>query len=442
MMFILSLFLVLIFCSLSRENPNHILIIAPPFFGHMIPSLELAKQLSSYCHVTYLISANKINELDRKGFISDLNNSKTLDIVGLIDGNDYFPQFEIHDSQINLNNISKIIPDSDHIRLFSGVIKRMGTALNHLFHSNFQSHITRNISLPIDMIIILSFAPIPLLNLSIPIHLFLPNNLRSVVNYVCNYKGNDNNELKQVVHYYQDNIQHANGFICNSLKEFDEKYIEQFYQSSRNFAPIRFIGPLIFNSQQSMEDNAKDIIDWLDKQPISSVIYISFGSVARLPPTAIDIVARALLQHSFIWSLKTKTSLPSSLNNLDSNRQLILEWTPQRAILSHPSIAFFFSHGGWNSLLESMLHGKPILVWPFFGDQFDNALQVIEMGIARQVSNNLQDDIEHMLSNNSYSNKAKEVQQLVIEARENTSKKQIINIAQLISNNPKEHDEL
>ncbi|CAF0790606.1 unnamed protein product [Adineta steineri] len=442
MMFILSLFFVLIFCSLSRENPNHILIIAPPFFGHMIPSLELAKQLSSYCHVTYLISANKINELDRKGFISDLNNSKTLDIVGLIDGNDYFPQFEIHDSQINLNNISKIIPDNDHIRLFSGVIKRMGTALNHLFHSNFQSHITRNISLPIDMIIILSFAPIPLLNLSIPIHLFLPNNLRSVVNYVCNYKGNDNNEFKQVVHYYQDNIQHANGFICNSLKEFDEKYIEQFYQSSRNFAPIRFIGPLIFNSQQSIEDNAEDIIDWLDKQPISSVIYISFGSVARLPPTAIDIVARALLHHSFIWSLKTKTSLPSSLNNLDSNRQLILEWTPQRAILSHPSIAFFFSHGGWNSLLESMLHGKPILVWPFFGDQFDNALQVIEMGIARQVSNNLQDDIEHMLSNNSYSNKAKEVQQLVIEARENTSKKQIINIAQLISNNPKEHDEL
>ncbi|CAF4106738.1 unnamed protein product [Adineta steineri] len=89
-----------------------------------------------------------------------------------------------------------------------------------------------------------------------------------------------------------------------------------------------------------------------------------------------------------------------------------------------------------------MLNGKPILVWPFFGDQFDNALQVIEIGIARQVSNNLQDDIEHMLSNNSYSNKAKEVQQLVIQARENTSKEQIINIAQLISNNQKEHDEL
>ncbi|CAF0864046.1 unnamed protein product [Adineta steineri] len=442
MMFTLSLFFVLIFCSLSRENPNHILVIAPPFFGHMLPSLELAKQLSSYCHVTYLISANKINELDRKGFLSDLNNSKTLDIVGLIDGNDNFSQFEIQDSQINLNNISQITPDNDQILLFNGVINRMGTALNHLFHSNFQSHVTRNISFPIDMIIVRSFAPLPLLNLSIPIHLFLPSNLRGVVNGMHNYERNNNNELKEVFHYIQNNTHQANGFICNSLKEFDEKYIEQFYRSSGNLAPIRFIGPLIFNSQQSIENNSKDIIDWLDKQPISSVIYISFGSVARLPSTTIDIVARALSHHSFIWSLKTKTSLPSSLNNLDSNRQLILEWTPQRAILSHPSVAFFFSNGGWNSLLESMLNGKPILVWPFFGDQFDNALQVIELGIARQVSNNLQDDIEHMLSNNSYSNKAKEVQQLVIQARENASKEQIINIAQLISNNPKEHDEL
>ncbi|CAF0909256.1 unnamed protein product [Adineta steineri] len=442
MMFTLSLFFVLIFCSLSRENPNHILIIAPPFFGHMLPSLELAKQLSSYCHVTYLISANKINELDRKGFLSDLNNSKTLDIVGLIDGNDNFPQFEIQDSQINLNNISQITPDNDQILLFNGVINRMGTALNHLFHSNFESPVTRNISFPIDMIIVRSFAPLPSLNLSIPIHLFLPSNLRGVVNHLHNYERNNNNELKEVFHYIQNNIHQANGFICNSLKEFDEKHIEQFYRSSGNLAPIRFIGPLIFNSQQSIENNSKDIIDWLDKQPISSVIYISFGSVARLPSTALDTVARALSHHSFIWSLKTKTSLPSSLNNLDPDRQLILEWTPQRTILSHPSVAFFFSHGGWNSLLESMLNGKPLLIWPFFGDQFDNALQVIEMGIARQVSNNLQDDIEHMLSNNSYSNKAKEVQQLVIQARENTSKEQIINIAQLISNNPKEHDEL
>ncbi|CAF0850306.1 unnamed protein product [Adineta steineri] len=290
------------------------------------------------------------------------------------------------------------------------------------------------------MIIIRPFTPLSLSQFSIPIHLFLPSNLRGVVNYICNPK-TDVNERKEFYDYIRENIPYATGFICNSLKEFDEKYIEGFYQLSGNLAPIRFIGPIIFNSQQSMESKTKEIIDWLDKQPVVSVIYIAFGSIIRLPPYTIDSVAHTLSNYSFIWSLKIKTSFPSSLMNLDSNRKLVLEWVPQRAILSHPSISFFFSHGGWNSLLESMFHGKALLVWPFVADQFDNALQLIHMGMACQVSDNLQTDIEHMLNNNSYSSKAKEIQQIVIKAQEKTSKEPIIDIVQLMSNNRKKHDE-
>ena len=140
--------------------------------------------------------------------------------------------------------------------------------------------------------------------------------------------------------------------------------------------------------------------------------------------------------------MKTTAALPFSLTNLDSNRQLVLEWVPQRAILAHPSISFFFSHGGWNSLLESVLHGKAVLVWPFFTDQFDNALQLIDMGMARQVSTNLPVDIRQMLNNQSYSKKAEEVQQLVSQAREHISKEQIIDIVQFNSNSQKEQNEL
>jgi UDP:flavonoid glycosyltransferase YjiC (YdhE family) len=154
------------------------------------------------------------------------------------------------------------------------------------------------------------------------------------------------------------------------------------------------------------------------------------------------MLAKSLSPYSFIWSLKTKVSLPSSLINLDSHHQLILEWTPQRAILAHPSISFFFSHGGWNSLMEGMLHGKAILAWPFFADQFDNVQQLVDMGMARQVSDNLQIDIENMLINNSYTNKAKQIQQMVIKARESSSKEQIAEIVQLISNKEEQHDEL
>ncbi len=74
----------------------------------MIASLELAKQLSSYCHVTYLISANKVEELERKGLINAFNNSHTLDIVGLNDGNNQSLELQVEDFQINLTNMTKV----------------------------------------------------------------------------------------------------------------------------------------------------------------------------------------------------------------------------------------------------------------------------------------------------------------------------------------------
>lgn len=134
------------------------------------------------------------------------------------------------------------------------MMNRMNIALNNLFHSNFQSSITRNISLPINKIIIRSFVPLSSLNLSIWIQLFLPSNLRGVINYLHHSKINDKNKTKDAFDYLRENIYHANGFICNSLKEFDEKYIEEFHQLSENFTPIYFIGPLIFHSQQSKEN--------------------------------------------------------------------------------------------------------------------------------------------------------------------------------------------
>jgi len=70
--------------------------------------LEIAKQLSTHCHVTYLISTNKVKELEHKGLITAFNTSNTLDIVGLNDGNNESIEFQFQDSQINLNNITKV----------------------------------------------------------------------------------------------------------------------------------------------------------------------------------------------------------------------------------------------------------------------------------------------------------------------------------------------
>ncbi len=70
--------------------------------------MELAKQFSTYCHVTYLISTYKVKELEHKGLITAFNNSNTLDIIGLNDGNNESLEIQLQNFQTNINNITQV----------------------------------------------------------------------------------------------------------------------------------------------------------------------------------------------------------------------------------------------------------------------------------------------------------------------------------------------
>jgi hypothetical protein len=142
----------------------------------------------------------------------------------------------------------------------------MGSTLSQLFRSclsssnqscackllSSESLTSRPISQPIDMIIVRSVTPLPSFNLSIPVYLFLPSNLRGVVNFLRIQKTNSS-VSKEFYDYLRHNIDRANGFICNSLKEFDEKYVDEFHQISGKQASIHFVGPLILNDSKSTE---------------------------------------------------------------------------------------------------------------------------------------------------------------------------------------------
>lgn len=129
---------------------------------------------------------------------------------------------------------------------------------------------------------------------------------------------------------------------------------------------------------------------WLDGQEIHSVIYVSFGSLAVAVEAQVVEISKALisLNKPFIWSLSVPQQkyLPAELSETLSHGKvlapnfLILPWAPQRPILAHKATGVFVSHCGWNSTLESMIHGVPIVGWPMFGDQYGNAVMVEKRG--------------------------------------------------------------
>ncbi|XP_059071610.1 anthocyanidin 3-O-glucosyltransferase 7-like isoform X2 [Cryptomeria japonica] len=130
-----------------------------------------------------------------------------------------------------------------------------------------------------------------------------------------------------------------------------------------------------------------DCLQWLDKQCAHSVIYISFGSTGILSEKQLEELALGLeaTQRPFLWVVRSdlmkgsEANLPVGFLEQVRDRGCIVSWAPQLEVLSHPSIACFVTHCGWNSVQESITMGVPMLCWPYFADQFLNRAYVVDV---------------------------------------------------------------
>ncbi|KAJ7979161.1 Glycosyltransferase [Quillaja saponaria] len=125
-----------------------------------------------------------------------------------------------------------------------------------------------------------------------------------------------------------------------------------------------------------------DYKQWLDLKEDSSVIYVSFGSLSELSKKQKEEIARGLLDtgRPFLWVVreKEKKENESEEEELSCREELeqqgkIVTWCSQVEVLSHPSLGCFVTHCGWNSTIESLVSGVPVVAFPQWTDQTTNA---------------------------------------------------------------------
>ncbi|XP_040379541.1 cis-zeatin O-glucosyltransferase 1-like [Oryza brachyantha] len=185
----------------------------------------------------------------------------------------------------------------------------------------------------------------------------------------------------------------AAGILANTCRALEGDFIdaaaEALAAGGKKLFAVGPFNPVLLDAGASGQSQRRhECLDWLDRQPPASVLYISFGSMSSMREGQITELAAALRgsKQRFIWvsrdadrgniftgsgeSESRHAKLLAEFSRESEGTGLVITgWAPQLEILAHASTAAFMSHCGWNSTMESMSHGKPVLSWPMNCDQ-------------------------------------------------------------------------
>ncbi|KAJ1439476.1 UDP-glycosyltransferase family, conserved site [Sesbania bispinosa] len=189
----------------------------------------------------------------------------------------------------------------------------------------------------------------------------------------------------------------ADGIILNAFPDLEPDTIRALQSKEANLPPIYPVGPIIQNGSNT-ETKVSECLNWLHNQPCGSVLYVSFGSGGTLIQEQLMELAMGLelSGQKFVWVVRAPNESPSAaylgalndehlnflpagfLKRTKGQGLVIASWAPQIEILSHEAIGGFLTHCGWNSTLESIINGVPLIAWPLFAEQRMNAVLLSE----------------------------------------------------------------
>ncbi|XP_042485553.1 7-deoxyloganetin glucosyltransferase-like [Macadamia integrifolia] len=219
----------------------------------------------------------------------------------------------------------------------------------------------------------------------------------------------------------------ASAIILNTFEILEKDVVDAL---STMLPRVYTIGPLSVMLVQIKDDRLKSIgsnlwkeesgcLEWLDSKEPSSVVYVNFGSIIVMTPHQVVEFAWGLANsnHTFLWNIRPdlvagdSAVLWSEIMSQTKERGMLASWCPQEKVLNHPAIGGFLTHSGWNSTLESICGGVPMVCWPFFAEQQTNCrYSCTHWGIGAEIDNNVKrDDVERLVRELMEGDKGKEM---------------------------------
>ncbi|XP_028783086.1 UDP-glucose flavonoid 3-O-glucosyltransferase 7-like [Neltuma alba] len=202
----------------------------------------------------------------------------------------------------------------------------------------------------------------------------------------------------------------TNGIIMNNFAELDGEYAEHYEKISGH--RVRHIGPagLIHRTAEEKTERSHksavkehECLSWLDSKEPNSVLYVCFGSSCRFSDAQLYEIASGLESSGcdFIWVVSGKDIteneteeerekwMPKGFEGKvkrENKGMVVRGWAPQLLILGHEAIGGFMTHCGWNSVVEGITAGVPMITWPVHSEQFYNEKLITEVhGIGVEV---------------------------------------------------------
>uniref|UniRef100_A0A6P4AE98 Glycosyltransferase n=1 Tax=Ziziphus jujuba TaxID=326968 RepID=A0A6P4AE98_ZIZJJ len=202
--------------------------------------------------------------------------------------------------------------------------------------------------------------------------------------------GSEDDNFKKLLQSAKEAEKRSFGILVNSFYELEPAYADHYRnvlgKKAWHIGPVSLCNKNVEDKAQRGKTSSIDehtCLKWLNSKKPKSVAYVCFGTMSNFSASQLHEIAMGLEAsgQEFIWVVKKQkgdedekeTWVPEGFEKRIGNKGLIIRgWAPQVLILDHEAVGGFVTHCGWNSALEGISAGLPMVTWPIFADQFNN----------------------------------------------------------------------